>query len=203
MEIALCMLNLLSLNWQMLLLLDGAVAFIIALYLTAVAESRAAVAVWADVVAESRAVIAEAPAVIADSQVCYLYMSRCALLSSAAVFSESDATVAVQAAAHNCILVTRGEEKGQCNVILCDSIGTPIDSNTMMVEPLCLAMTSTHVIAASNDTVFVWLYNPAAGVYLQGKLDCPYKISQSLALNIVRLSVLKDVCQAVLVSICA
>lgn len=35
----------------------------------------------------------------------------------------------------------------------------------MMVEPLCLAMTSTHVVAASTDTVFVWLYNPVTGAH--------------------------------------
>lgn len=34
----------------------------------------------------------------------------------------------------------------------------------MMVEPLCLAMTATHVVAAAKDTVFVWLYNPTTGV---------------------------------------
>lgn len=69
----------------------------------------------------------------------------------------------LQAAGQHCILVTHGNESGQCNLILCDSIGTPVDSNTMMVEPLCLTMTSTHVVAASADTVFVWLYNPVSG----------------------------------------
>ena len=69
----------------------------------------------------------------------------------------------MQAAGQHCILVTRGEETGQCNVILCDAIGTPVDSNATMVEPLCLTMTSTHFVAASGDTVFVWLYSPASG----------------------------------------
>ncbi|KAL3151657.1 hypothetical protein ABBQ38_012645 [Trebouxia sp. C0009 RCD-2024] len=71
--------------------------------------------------------------------------------------------VTIRAAGQHCILVTRGDETGQCNVILCNSIGTPVDSNTMMVEPLCLAMTATHVVAAAKDTVFVWLYNPTTG----------------------------------------
>ena len=72
----------------------------------------------------------------------------------------------VQAAGQNCILVTRGEESGQCNIILCDAIGTPVDSNTTSVEPVCLTMTSTHVVVASADTVFVWLYNPTSGMRL-------------------------------------
>jgi len=72
-------------------------------------------------------------------------------------------TQCMQAAGQHCILVTRGEETGQCNVILCDAIGTPVDSNATMVEPLCLTMTSTHVVAASVDTVFVWLYSSASG----------------------------------------
>ena len=69
----------------------------------------------------------------------------------------------MQAAGQHCILVTRGEETGQCNIILCDAIGTPVESNATTVEPLCLTMTSTHVVAASVDTVFVWLYSPASG----------------------------------------
>ncbi|KAL0027242.1 hypothetical protein WJX77_006308 [Trebouxia sp. C0004] len=71
--------------------------------------------------------------------------------------------ITVKAAGQHCILVTRGEETGQCNIILCDAIGTPVDSSATMVEPLCLTMTSTHVVAASGDTVFVWLYSSASG----------------------------------------
>ena len=69
----------------------------------------------------------------------------------------------MQAAGQNCILVTRGEETGQYNIVVCDAIGTPVDLNTTLVEPLCLTMTSTHVVAASADSVFVWQYSPAAG----------------------------------------
>lgn len=81
----------------------------------------------------------------------------------------------VQAAGQHCILVTRGEETGQCNLILCNSIGTPVDSNTMMVEPLCLAMTATHVVAAAKDTVFVWLYNPLTGAHTVHTFVQPFK----------------------------
>ena len=67
----------------------------------------------------------------------------------------------------------------------------------MMVEPLCLAMTSTHVIAASNDTIFVWMYNAAAGLYLHSVSSTTYTAQQT-----VTLSVLTVVCQAVLISYC-
>ena len=76
----------------------------------------------------------------------------------------------MQAAGQHCVLVTRAEEANQCNVILCDSIGTPVDSNTMTLEPLCMTMTSTHVVAASSDTVFVWLYNPDSGARLSASV---------------------------------
>ena len=88
-----------------------------------------------------------------------------------------------QAAGQHCILVTRGEETGQCNLILCNSIGTPVDSNTMMVEPLCLAMTTTHVVAASKDTVFVWLYNPIAGVRFCSATLAWFLLFSSLAIQ--------------------
>ena len=47
---------------------------------------------------------------------------------------------------------------GQYVLTLCNAIGTPIDSKYIDIEPVYLAMTPTHVVAASNECCFVWHY---------------------------------------------
>lgn len=57
-----------------------------------------------------------------------------------------------------CVLATRSEEENQYILILCNAIGSPVDSKYIPVEPQFLVMTSYHVIAASADIVYVWQY---------------------------------------------
>lgn len=57
-----------------------------------------------------------------------------------------------------CVLATRSEEDNQFILILCNAIGSPVDSKYIPVEPRFLVMTKYHVIAASADVVYVWQY---------------------------------------------
>lgn len=41
---------------------------------------------------------------------------------------------------------------------LCNSIGTPVDSKSLNIIPLYVAMNATVVIAASQDSFVVWHY---------------------------------------------
>lgn len=41
---------------------------------------------------------------------------------------------------------------------LCNSIGTPVDSKSLNITPLYVAMNATVVIAASQDSFVVWHY---------------------------------------------
>ncbi|KAM9319055.1 WD repeat-containing protein 35 isoform 1-T1 [Pholidichthys leucotaenia] len=50
---------------------------------------------------------------------------------------------------------------GRFVLILCNSIGTPLDSNYVDIEPLFVAMTRTHVIAASKEAFYLWQYRVA------------------------------------------
>ncbi|KAK5614379.1 WD repeat-containing protein 35 [Crenichthys baileyi] len=46
-------------------------------------------------------------------------------------------------------------------LILCNSIGTPLDSKYIDIEPLFVTMTRTHVIAASKEAFYLWQYRVA------------------------------------------
>ncbi|KAM6969516.1 WD repeat-containing protein 35 [Tautogolabrus adspersus] len=46
-------------------------------------------------------------------------------------------------------------------LILCNSIGTPLDSKYIDIDPLFVTMTKTHVIAASKEAFYLWQYRVA------------------------------------------
>ncbi|KAM9476708.1 WD repeat-containing protein 35 [Clarias gariepinus] len=46
-------------------------------------------------------------------------------------------------------------------LVLCNSIGTPLDSKYIEIDPLFVTMTKTHVIAASKEAFYVWQYRVA------------------------------------------
>lgn len=43
-------------------------------------------------------------------------------------------------------------------LILCNAIGSPVDSKSILIEPMHISMTPYHVIVASNDHIYVWQY---------------------------------------------
>jgi WD repeat-containing protein 35 len=87
----------------------------------------------------------------------------------------------LQAAGENCVLVCASEDAGQgqddvldndaakiqtlstplpkqYNLILCNAIGSPVDTKTISVRPDFLTMTEFHIAVASSDTLYVWHY---------------------------------------------
>eukprot|EP00516_Mucochytrium_quahogii_P007622 CAMPEP_0203752874 /NCGR_PEP_ID=MMETSP0098-20131031/6733_1 /ASSEMBLY_ACC=CAM_ASM_000208 /TAXON_ID=96639 /ORGANISM=" , Strain NY0313808BC1" /LENGTH=1294 /DNA_ID=CAMNT_0050643241 /DNA_START=364 /DNA_END=4245 /DNA_ORIENTATION=- len=80
--------------------------------------------------------------------------------------------VAVRAAGENCVLASRADDKvllknkksggstmvQQHSLVLCNAIGSPVDSKDISVNPVYLAMTACHVIAANEHAVYVWQY---------------------------------------------
>ena len=43
-------------------------------------------------------------------------------------------------------------------LILCNAIGTPLESKYIDMEPLYVTITNTHVIAASKEAFYVWQF---------------------------------------------
>lgn len=64
------------------------------------------------------------------------------------------------AAAHeNCVVATHNtEQPHEYLLTLCDTIGSPVDSKIIPIEPKYLIMTDFHVIAASDREVYTWQY---------------------------------------------
>ncbi|KAM4772218.1 WD repeat-containing protein 35 [Rhinophrynus dorsalis] len=72
-----------------------------------------------------------------------------------------------------CILATKADENQQQEdhenetngatyvLVLCNSIGTPLDSKYIDIVPMFVTMTKAHVIAASKEAFYVWQYRVA------------------------------------------
>ncbi|KAJ9468906.1 Intraflagellar transport protein 122-like protein [Diplonema papillatum] len=58
----------------------------------------------------------------------------------------------------NCVLIRKDDTSGQHILILCNAIGSPIDSKYVDFEPISVAMTNTHVVVTSEDVVYIWQY---------------------------------------------
>lgn len=61
----------------------------------------------------------------------------------------------------HCVLVTRSDTDeliGRYGLLLCNTLGTPVDGKYVDIECQWVAMNSTHVIAASKNNFLVWQY---------------------------------------------
>ncbi|XP_054288459.1 WD repeat-containing protein 35-like [Macrosteles quadrilineatus] len=65
----------------------------------------------------------------------------------------------VAACKDHCVLAIKAEDaSAQYGLILCNAIATPVDSKYMELEPLFVAINSSHVFAASRDNFLLWHY---------------------------------------------
>jgi WD repeat-containing protein 35 len=71
--------------------------------------------------------------------------------------------VAVTGYGDHCVFSTRSESKETAfHLILCNSIGTALDSQLIEIEPVRMAMTQRHIVAASDEIVYIWQYRSRA-----------------------------------------
>lgn len=70
--------------------------------------------------------------------------------------SEQDFSPASSSASPNPI--DSAADRGQFNLILCNAISTAVDSKSIDLEPLWVAINSSHVVAASKDNFLLWHY---------------------------------------------
>ncbi|XP_050408389.2 WD repeat-containing protein 35 [Patella vulgata] len=70
--------------------------------------------------------------------------------------------IGITACGDYCCLATKAEEvNGQYVLSLCNSIGTPLDSKYIELEPVYITMTKNHVITASREAFYTWQFkNP-------------------------------------------
>jgi len=71
--------------------------------------------------------------------------------------------MSIRAAGENCVFATKTDDgSGQFILILCNAIGSPVDSKYIDIEPLFVTMTPYHVIVSNNELVYVWQYRTPA-----------------------------------------
>eukprot|EP00928_Gymnodinium_smaydae_P071095 TRINITY_DN54772_c0_g1_i1.p1 TRINITY_DN54772_c0_g1~~TRINITY_DN54772_c0_g1_i1.p1 ORF type:complete len:1239 (-),score=345.63 TRINITY_DN54772_c0_g1_i1:123-3839(-) len=70
-----------------------------------------------------------------------------------------------------CVLVTKAEDSSnQYIVIVCNDIGSPVDSKYIHIEPQHVVMTNYHIIIASEDVVYIWMYRSSIAKQAQNDL---------------------------------
>ncbi|XP_071854382.1 WD repeat-containing protein 35-like isoform X2 [Apostichopus japonicus] len=71
--------------------------------------------------------------------------------------------LSVTAFGDHCALATRAEDATRqlYVLVLCNSIGTPLESKYIDIEPLFVTITKTHIIAASREAFYIWQFNSA------------------------------------------
>lgn len=101
--------------------------------------------------------------------------------------------LAIKAAGEHCLLAVQegGAEDGggekDANgpkLILCNSISSPVDEKVLDFTPEFFSMTEQHVIAASEDLVYVWHYRPSISSKLTSADEGASKAGGSAMVNL-------------------
>jgi WD repeat-containing protein 35 len=75
--------------------------------------------------------------------------------------------VTIRCSGEHCVLVTKTDHLQQQDkkylLIVCNSIGSPIDNKYISIEPKYVAMTTTHIFIADDMNVYVWKYKVKQG----------------------------------------
>lgn len=56
----------------------------------------------------------------------------------------------IRAAGDHCVLAANGDDAGQYVVVLCDAIGSPLETRYIDVEPLFVTMTQVRIPSSAN-----------------------------------------------------
>lgn len=73
--------------------------------------------------------------------------------------------IAISSCRDLCLLAARVDDTTtQCTLLLCDALGTPVDSRHIEMEPNFVSLSYTHAVAASSKGLFVWHYRPASSI---------------------------------------
>lgn len=64
----------------------------------------------------------------------------------------------IKSAGDHCVIITRIEsaETEYWQLDLCNSLGSPIDTKYLNIEPVASSMSKTHVVVCSHDHIYLW-----------------------------------------------
>lgn len=67
--------------------------------------------------------------------------------------------LAIRTCGEFCILITKAEDNSDTySIILCNSIGSPVDNKIINIEPTHISMSKTHIVISSLDHLYCWQY---------------------------------------------
>ena len=68
--------------------------------------------------------------------------------------------LSIKAAGDHCVFATRADDDSNQHIlILCNAIGSPVDSKYIDIEPLYVTMTPYHIVVSNGDIVYCWQYS--------------------------------------------
>ncbi len=72
--------------------------------------------------------------------------------------------IGIRASDENALLAIKSEDsvEGKYMLVIYDTIGSPIETKFISIEPIFMHMTKHHVIVADHSSVFVWQYKSTA-----------------------------------------
>lgn len=82
--------------------------------------------------------------------------------------------VAIAGYGDHCVLVTRSDNEDapeQYGLLLCNTLGTPVDGKHVDLEIQWVTMNATHVIAASKSHFLIWQYGTPKSSTIIGLLN--------------------------------
>lgn len=63
-----------------------------------------------------------------------------------------------------CVIISKVEDTDEMfKIVLCNSIGNPIETKLINIEPFFVEMTKNYIVLASTDHVYVWNYRSSSG----------------------------------------
>lgn len=70
----------------------------------------------------------------------------------------SAAVVGLAAHGPHCLLSTASDHLGKHDAVVCNTLGSPLDSRALPFEPAFMRVNATHAVLCSADLVYVWQF---------------------------------------------
>jgi len=81
-----------------------------------------------------------------------------------------------------CVIISKVEETDEMfKIVLCNSIGNPIETKLVNIEPFFVEMTKNYIVLASTDHVYVWNYRSSTGKASMGHMADSNKFGREIA----------------------
>jgi WD repeat-containing protein 35 len=89
--------------------------------------------------------------------------------------------MSIKSAGEYCVILTQAEESNTWALLLCNSTGSPVETKYVNFEPSYISISKTHIVACSQETVYVWQYSKKSRI---SKDPTKAKIGKEIAFHV-------------------